>query len=324
MITITNIPYANSFYDRVMIERFLPNLLHGLFAQVRDVPMNNSNVIKFRGYSALDITTDPRLTEGVTPVGMDLTTSKITATLEQCGKFVEYTDVVVQTSEDPALAELSTLIGENAGQNLDILTREVLVAGTSVQYASTAVARAGITAAMTLCLTEVREAVRTMKVNNVPKITKMQTPNGNTDTIPGNACYVGIIHPNVTLDLKNDPNAGFVEIQHYPDGGVNALPGEVGRMDEVRFIESSFATPFDGEGAGGVDVYPTIILGADAYGVSRITSKELEMIVHNPGETGAADPLNQRGSIAWKTWFVAKITRQLGILRIEHGCSVDA
>jgi len=323
MITLSNISHVNSFYDMQMIQRFLPTLLHGLFAQVRDVPKGKTNVIKFRGYNAIDVTTDPTLTEGVTPVAAAVTVSDLNATLVQLGRFVEYTDAIIETTEDPFLDELSSMIGENAGQHLDIVTREQLIAGTSSQFASTATARAEVTAVMQLTLDEIREVVRTMKGNNVPKITRMQLPNGNIDTIPGNACYIGIIHPNVTYDLKNDPNAGFIEVQNYPsqDG---ILPGEVGRMDEVRFIESTYASPAEDAGADGNDVYLTLILGADAFGVSRVSTKELEMIIHNPGEAGAADPLNQRGSIGWKCWFITKILRQLAMVRIEHGCSVDA
>jgi N4-gp56 family major capsid protein len=320
MITIGTVTNVNSFYDKLMLVRLLPNLVHGLFAQVRDVPMNRTDVIKFRRYNSLTVITTA-LTEGVTPASATLTITDVSATLAQYGNVVEQSDVVVETTEDPYLDEIGKLIAENAGQSLDSILREILSAGTSVQYASTAASRGAVTAAMTLDLAEVREAVRTMKGNNVKKITQMQTANGNVDTIPGNACYVAIVHPNTTFDLKSDPD--FVPIENYPSQGM-VMPGEVGRMDEIRFIESTFAEVFDGEGAAGVDVYATLVIGADAYGVSRISTKELEMIHMPLGSAGAADPLKQRSTFSWKSWFTGKILQQLAILRIEHGSSIDA
>ncbi|MFA5130762.1 MAG: N4-gp56 family major capsid protein [Patescibacteria group bacterium] len=274
MITINNVSYRRSFYDRVMIKRFLPFLTHMAYAQKRDIPKNNSLTLLFRGYNSLDLVSDP-LDEGITPTASALSVTDLSATLQQYGAFVEYSDVVIDTVEDPFLSEVAQVIGENAGQSLDAITREVLVAGSNVQFASTATERAEVSAAMTLDLAEVREAVRTMKTNNVPKITSLQRPNGNVDTVPGEACYIAFVHPNTTFDLKADPD--FIPRQNYPSN--DTIAGEVGRMDEVRFIESTFATPFDGEGAAGVDVYATLIIGADSYGVCRVTGKDLEMII---------------------------------------------
>lgn len=320
MITIANVSHVNSFYDKLMLVRLLPHLVHAMFAQVRDVPMNNTNVIKFRRYNALALATTP-LIPGVTPPTSTFTVTDLSATLQQYGNPVETADTVIQTTEDPYLDELTKLLSENAGQSLDVVLREILVLGTSVQYASTATSRGTVTPAMTLDLAEIREAVRTLKNNNARKITSMQGPNGNIDTIPGNACYVAIVHPNTTKDLKDDPD--FVPIENYPDQR-GVMPGEVGRIDEVRCVETTYAKVFTGAGAAGEDVYATLVFAADAYGVSRITTKEMEMINEPLGSAGAADPLHQRATNSWKAWFTGIILQQLAMVRIEHGCSIDA
>ncbi|MFA5130736.1 MAG: N4-gp56 family major capsid protein [Patescibacteria group bacterium] len=320
MITTGTVTHRGVFYDTLMLTRLLPNLLHGLFAQIRDVPKNRGNVIRFRRYNNMTVVTDP-LVEGVTPTATALTVTDVNATLYQYGAFVEHTDVILDTVEDPYLDELTQLIAEHGGQSLDTITREVLVAGTAVQYASTATSRGTVSPAMLFTLAEAREAVRTLKGNNVKKITRMQMPNGNIDTIPGNACFVALVHPNTTYDLKDE--ADFVPVELYPSQ-TDILPGEVGRMDEIRFIESTYASAFEDEGLAAEDVYPTLIFGADAYGVSRITTKEFELINHPPGSAGSADPLNQRGTNAWKAWFTAVILQQTAMLRVEHGCSIDA
>ena len=48
------------------------------------------------------------------------------------------------------------------------------------------------------------------------------------------------------------------------------MEGEVGKIDEVRFVETVNAKVFAGEGKLNIDVYATIIFGSDAYGTTRI------------------------------------------------------
>ena len=46
--------------------------------------------------------------------------------------------------------------------------------------------------------------------------------------------------------------------------------------------------------------YSTLILGADAYGVTEITGGGLQHIVKQLGSAGTADPPNQRATAGWK------------------------
>lgn len=55
---------------------------------------------------------------------------------------------------------------------------------------------------------------------------------------------------------------------------------------------SADSTIFGGEaGAGGRDVYSTLIMGADAYGTTEISGGSLQHIVKQLGSAGSADPL---------------------------------
>lgn len=315
--TSTQVTHVRSFYDQVLLVRLLPHLVHAMFAQVRDVPMNNTNVIKFRRYNGLTVATTP-LTPGVTPTTASLSITDISATLAQYGNVIETSDELLNTTEDEYKDEITKLLAENAGQSLDQICRDVLVAGTSVQYASTAVSRATVSSTMKMSVAEVREAVRTLKTNNARKITSMVNPSNGIDTIPLNSCFVAICHPNTTRDLKDD--SAFVPVENYPNQG-DVMPGEVGKLDEVRFIETTYAKVFTAAGAAGIDVYATLILGADAYGVSRLSGHALEMISEGLGSAGAADPLHQRATESWKAWFVTKILQDLAMVRIEHAVS---
>lgn len=304
------------FYSRVLLYRAVPLFLHTKFAQVRDIPRNGgTNVIKFRRYGSLSAATTA-LTEGVTPAGKTLSITDITATVSQYGDFVQMTDRVSYETKDPILTETAEILGEQAGDTLDQLCRDVLAAGTVVDYESTATARNQVTAAMKLTGTGVRTAVRTLKNAKARKVTRMINASTGVATEPVNAAYIGIVHPNTTFDLKSD--SLFVPVEKY-SSSMTVMEGEVGKIDEVRFIETTNAKVFTGAGSGGADVYATLIMGMDAYGITRISGESLRNIVKPLGSAGSADPLDQRTTSGWKSTFVAKILNDAFMVRIEHG-----
>jgi N4-gp56 family major capsid protein len=117
--------------------------VHGRFGQVRPIKTRSGNQIKFRRYESLPPATTA-LTEGVTPAGNSLTVTDVTATLAQYGDFLTVSDMVDLTNQDPVLTEAGTVLGEQGGVTVDIVRRDVLVAGTNVIY-SNGTTRAGLT-----------------------------------------------------------------------------------------------------------------------------------------------------------------------------------
>jgi N4-gp56 family major capsid protein len=307
-------PGVANFYDRKLLRKAFPRLIHSLYAQTRDLPSGDSTVIKFRRYSLLTAATTP-LTEGVTPSGSQLSKTDISSTVLQYGDYITLTDKLLFTTTDPVLNEANGVLAQQAGNTLDQLTRDVITAGTTIQYASTASVRTDITASMKLNLAEVQEAVRTLKNNNADKITEMIDPSDGVNTSPVDAAYIGFVHPNTTYDLKNA--TGFIRVEQY--GQRKALPGEIGTLDEVRFIESTNAKVFTGGGSGGADVYGTLIIGADFYAQSRIAGEAMRNIIKPLGSAGSADPLDQRQTTGWKATYVATRLNEAFAVRIEHG-----
>lgn len=74
-------------------------------------------------------------------------------------------------------------------------------------------------------------------------------------------------------------------------------------------------------GAAGIDVYSTLVLADNAYGVTDITGGGLQHIVKQLGDGGTADPLNQRATIGWKATKVAEILVDEYMVRIESSAS---
>ena len=300
-----------TFYSDYLIDMAEPNLVHDQFGQKHPIPKNGGKIIEFRKYDPLPKALTP-LTEGVTPDGQKLTMSVITAQVEQYGGYVELSDILMLTAIDNNLVQATKLLGSQAGRTLDTITREVLNGGTNVQYAEGQVtSRSALVGGQEsgnhyLTVDAVRRAVRFLKVMNAPKI---------------NGYYAGIIHPDVSYDLMSDEK--WVNVKTYSDPE-DIYEGEIGRIEGVRFVETSEAKVFTGEGSGGRDVYSTLILGDDAYGVTEITGGGLQHIVKQLGSAGTADPLNQRATAGWKATKTAERLVEAYMVRIETASTFSA
>ena len=304
-----------TFYSDYLIDMAEPMLVHDQFGQKHPIPQNGGKTIEFRKYDPLPKALTP-ITEGVTPDGQKLNMGVITATVAQYGGFIELSDVLLLTAIDNNLVQATKLLGSQAGRTLDTITREVLNGGTNVQYAEGQVtSRADLVGGSAtasenhyLTVDAVRRAVRFLKVMNAPKI---------------NGYYAGIIHPDCSYDLMSDPK--WVNVKTYSDPE-DIYEGEIGRIEGVRFVETSEAKVWAAAGkdkstgtatASKRDVYSTLILGADAYGVTEITGGGLQHIVKQLGSSGTADPLNQRATAGWKATKVAERLVEAYMVRIE-------
>ena len=291
-----------TYYDRRLIARALPRLLHNKFAQRRLIPKRNGKIVEFRKFSTLGVKTDS-LTEGIPPALQSLEVTTVTATVEQKGAAIGFSDVVATVAIDPILEETTDLLAEQAAESLDEIYREVLVAGTSVQYASTAAGRVNVTAAMILSVAEIREAVLTLTLNRAQKI---------------DGFYHAIIHPRTAHDIQGTTEWVTANNEHRSG---RVFDGSLGTLYGVKFWVTDKAKVFTGAGAAGADVYASLFFGANAFGIVDLAGHNLQTI-HKPlGSAGTADPLNQQQTMGWKCMVGTKIISQEYMLRVEHGVS---
>lgn len=73
-----------------------------------------------------------------------------------------------------------------------------------------------------------------------------------------------------------------------------------------------------GAGKDGSAIYCTLLLGANAYGVTEVEGLGLQHIVKQLGSAGTADPLNQRATTGWKATCTAERLVEEYMVRIEH------
>lgn len=368
-----------TYYDTELIRNAEPLLVHDRFGQKRSIPKNGGKTIEFRRLNPFPKATTA-LTEGVTPDGKKLDWSKLSATVNQYGDYVTVSDMLDLTAVDNNILEATVILGDQAGRTLDTVTREVINAGTNVQYAAGEVnARHELTDKHIMTVAAVKKAVNTLKKGLAKKI---------------NGDYVAIIHSNVAYDLMNDSEWQSVKDYNPKDW----YEGEIGRIFGCRFIETTESKVFKGEdlsensrnltvktalsaagktvvvneslsqadaqalvgrkiiiggnrftvtaadaagsitvdsniaaadatvgaviypgegGSQGIDVYSTLFLGADAYGITEVEGGGLKTIIKQLGSAGSGDPLDQRATVGWKAVKTAAILSQPFMVRVE-------
>ena len=313
--TKTQIANINSFYSRDLLIRVQPLLVHNKFGMVKDIPKNNSDIIKFRRYANLTAATTP-LVEGVTPAGSQLSKTDVSATLNWYGDFITLTDKLTMETEDPIRMETNEILADQAGDTVDQIVRDVLVAGTSVIYSGTSnTARNEVAAGDVITAANIDTAEETLKANKARYMTNYVDPSTGISTVPLPPCFIGICHTYTVKTIR--AFTGFTKVELYAMPGAR-MEGEIGKYGNTRFIETVNAKVFTGAGTSSIDVYATLILAKYAYGVSRMSGASLMNIVKPLGSAGSSDPLDQRETSGWKASLTAVILNDAFMVRIEH------
>ena len=300
-----------------------PVLVLSKFGQIHPIPKNKAEKIHWRRPVPFAAATTP-LTEGVTPTAKQMQYERIEATLNQYGDVVELTDKVSDLAEDPVLADAAEMLGEQAGETVEKLLWGILRAGTTVFYDTKAhSARNTVDSPITRARQDA--VVRFLKAQKGKKLTKMLSGSVKVGTSPIRASYVAFAHTDCQADIE--AMEGFVPVEAY--GTTQPLcPEELGAVGEVRYIISPTLDSFADAGGAtstmvstsgtSADVYPIIYISRNAYGVVPLAGKEaIHPMVLKPNQPRGGDPLGQRGTVGWKTWWQGKILNELWMARVE-------
>lgn len=115
----------------------------------------------------------------------------------------------------------------------------------------------------------------------------------------------------------------LMEVETAASGAAGAATVTVKNTPATAPTASTVIYPGEG-GAKGRDVYSTLIVGADAYGVTELEGGGLQHIVKQLGSSGTADPLNQRATAGWKLTKVAERLVEQYMVRIESASSFES
>lgn len=244
-----------------------------------DIPNRSGKTVQWYRYSTLAANTNPS-SEGVVGNGLTLTTSTISATVDQYSDFLSLSRMLKLTAIDDMVTNASKELSYRASISVDTITRIEFDANSLTNTA---------TAGSYLSRQDIVNNVGRLRGANVrPK------DDGN---------FAGIIHPYVTIDLMSDnTTGGFMELAKYTQNQSGEYPtnGEVGKVAGVRFFES---TNVGTTGSSPNVLYKTYIVGKGAVGAVALAgngpqqvtdpSKELFSLKVLNTDANPADPEGQ-------------------------------
>lgn len=261
------------------------------FAHVENIPSNSSKTISFTQYADLAVATTP-LTEGTAPTDTALSSSAITAVIDQLGAYVTLTDLATLTVKHPVVQKTTELLGTQAAKSYDRTINSVVVAGTSVIYADAVANRAGLGAANVIGTDELRKAVAQLRNN------------GAQEFADGN--FVLVVDASVEMDLMGD---SVFRDTVYRSGKNENYKGAITTFMGLTVVRSNNIPTI----ASTVTVHTSYVFGKNAYAVSDLQS--LEMYKEGPGSV--SDPLHQKMTMGWKVGFKSVILNNNFMVRIE-------
>lgn len=312
-------------FEKKLLSRFRGETVFNKWGIEREIPAHGGKAIQFRRMDSLlgasyaaayqsggAYASGPLvLTEGTPGAALDATWVSVAATVSQFGAYVQYTDLAETQSLDDITAETVENFGEMMVEALDLFTRDVLVAGTNVQYASTALSRGAVGSGMNLNLAELREAKRTLHALNAKPVPKEDGK------------FVVAAHPHTLYDLEGDSNI----VNAWQNAGQRGMENQMFSTAfhdlpfGFRLYVTALARIFPSLGLSGADVYATMVLGNEAYGTVKLASMPARVIRKGLGSAGTADPLDQVMTIGWKAAFTAVRLNENNLVRIEHATS---
>lgn len=262
------------------------------------------------------ITADPNAhltVEGVTPTPDTLIAQDITVTLRQYSCLYMYTDKMAEMYEDNIPDEIKIQTGERMGLVREMIRYGALKACTNKFYVGGS-SRSAVNGPITLPI--LRKVSRSILGNRGKMVTQILAPSANFNTSAVEAAMLVFHHTDCENDVRNIE--GFKEVASY-GSRKPAHAMEVGSSDRYRFIGSPELAPITDAGATAagtgmltsgtkVDVYPMVVVAADAFGDVALRGMRSFDITHLPhSKPDKSDPLGQRGYMGasfWSAMFV--------------------
>ena len=304
------------FYDRMLLERTVPNLHHLKFGQVKRIPMHGGRTIEWRKFDALPTATTP-LTEGALYTDLkDIVVTNVQGEVAQYGDAVGFSDIVSTTTIDPLLAETTKILAEQASQTIDEVTKDTLITGTTVRFANAAASQVTIAAGDDFASMDGEGGAQAGGSLNDLRLIALDLELNRARRI--NGYWQAITHPRVMFDIQSTTE--WREAQLYNQTN-RIFDGSVGEIYGIKFWVSDVAHVFAAAGAAGIDVYTMLVFGQDAFGTIRLAGHNLQTIFKPLGSAGSADALNQQSTMGWKVLFGTKILQEQFMLRYE--CAVS-
>lgn len=228
-------------------------------------------------------------------------TTTVTLTPAEYGFGTIRTLKIANRSMVPVDPEIARAVGDHAGKVTDELLQDRMITGTQVYYGGSATSTATVAAADTLTSAMIRKAVTKLRVQQA-------VPRDGSN-------YVGVIHPNVSYDLRSESGSGGWRLPMEYQTNERLFVGEIGQWEGVRFVENA-RTRKANDGSTGATVYRSFILGREALAEAVVVEPH---IVIGP----IVDRLERFRPVGWYGDFDFQIFRNEALVRLETGSAAS-
>lgn len=319
-------PRTAAYAAKELLRRGQPTAILEKFGYFDPQGANKTKTRTWRRYEPLQAATTP-LVDGHTPQGQKPRHTDYEVTLQQYGDWVQLTDVIIDTHEDPVLNQMIDLCSQQIVETTELIRFAAIKAGTNVYYANGAASRLLVNSAP--LRGDLRKIYRGFKRSRAMEITEVIKASTDVSTEPIKKSYVLLGHTDLDSDIRN--MTGFISAEKYASMKVVA-DCEAGSVENFRVCLTEMFEPWlaaatsasgstfltsGAAGTGYPDVYPMIAIAKDSYAIVPLAGRNVvKPAVHNP-QPVPGDELGQRGFVSWKMWQAAQILQDAWIARYE-------
>jgi len=287
--------------------------MYEMVADVRSTAQtHNGASVQFNIYDNMAQATSA-LTETSDVTAVALGDSTVVVTLAEYGNAVITTAKLRGTSFLNVDADAANIIGYNMVDSMDKIVSDVANGGTNVIYAqgsagSRPTSRGAVSDAATFGAQEARMAVADLRTASAPGF-----ENGN---------YLGMIHPDVSYDLREQTAVTDVIQYQIRQEGAAVRNGSIGVFGGIEWIENPRAPILNDAGATSTtNVYQTLVAGRQALAKAFSRAPgfgEDPSVVFGP----VTDTLRRFHPVGWYHLCGYNIFRQAALRRIESSSSI--
>ncbi len=299
-----------TIYSKEIEFNALPLMRFLQFAQTRtELGVEPGLTISMLTYDNLKL--GGKLDEMTDMVSQALSGSTKQITVSEHGNAVSMSELLIQSSFDDVMASATTLLGRDYAMVIDCELRDTALSNdVNIVYGGQKTSRSVITATDVLSVSTIKDCIEILATNNAPKY--------------GGAYWICFVHPHQSRTLRDDP--AWINASNY-GAPQNLFTGEIGRIDDTRFIESSImsngaASDDDPsylaelkKGAGetgsvnAVNIYQAVFFSDAYYGIATSLPVELR-------DNGVED-YGRKRSLAWYAIYGT------GLLHKDYGVVIE-
>lgn len=321
-----------------ILKHAVPKMVLGITGKQFEIPENMSDTVVYRrwlpfGGASTNATTinqwsvseQTHITqEGVTPSPDTIAPQDISVTLKQYICLYMYTDKTADMYEDDVPAEMKKQTGERMGLLKEKIHYGALKGCTNRFYAG-GTSRATVDA--TISIPFLRKITASLMKNRASLVTEILKPSVNYGTSSVEGGFLVFANTDMENDIRNLP--GFTKVADY--GSMKPMHAlELGAVDRYRFIISPEldAIPDAGAAVGStglfsttgsnIDIYPTIVVAADAWGDVALRGVHSFTEINVPvNKQDSGDPAGQRGYVGAK-FYAASFVQNDGWMAVAE------